>query len=174
MKRLIRWPLGEEIVTVHKKEIMEILFHRGRMLLLDLVVINEGDVIGEFVVPACNCEGHEPMPKMPLMRGVEVIEMAFQLLGILTAKNPVMADFSKDKTAVAREVNGVKFSGFIKPGNNVVLQTSTEVTIEEVGGVMRIESGRIVASVDGQKKATIGSVAIAAFDRAQAARKVID
>jgi 3-hydroxymyristoyl/3-hydroxydecanoyl-(acyl carrier protein) dehydratase len=166
MKRLIRLILGKETVTVSKEEIMKALFHRGKMLLLDQVTISDGKVVGEFTLPAENCEGHEPMPNMPVMRGVEIVEMAFQLLGVMVAKNPELVDMLKGKVFAAREVAGAKFSGFIMPGDKLILQTDTGVDIDEIGGTFKVESSRVVATVNGKKKCTIISVAIVAFDSA--------
>lgn len=143
---------------------MEILFHRGKMLLLQQVTITDVLAIGEFTVPAENCEGHEPKPNMPVMRGVDIIEMAFQLLAVLAAQDPELANIGKGKICVAREIGGVKFNGLILPGDHLVLDTSVEVNVEECAGILRIESNRMTAWAGGKKKCTIASVAIVAFD----------
>ncbi len=165
MKRIIKWIFGGgKTIVVEKEEIMQILFHRGRMLLLDQVTITDGKVIGEFTVPAENCVGHEPIPNMPVMRGVEIVEMAFQLLGIIVAKNPELAAMLKGKAAAAREITNAKFSGFIRPGDKLVLETGTEVDVDEMAGTAKIESSRMVAKLDGKKKGMVASVSIAVFD----------
>ena len=164
MKRLIKWDSGEGKIVISKEEIMEVLFHRGRMLLLDQVTIIDGKVVGEFTVPAENCEGHEPIPNMSVMRGVDIPEMAFQLLAVFLSKNPKLFDVSKSRVCVAREITGVKFNGFIQPGDKIVLETMTEVHIDEIAGISFAESGKIIATVDSKRKCAITSVVLAGFD----------
>lgn len=164
MKRLIGWTLGGKTIVVPKEEIIKILFHRGRMLLLDRVTITDGLAVGEFTVPVENCEGHEPMIGMPVMRGVEIPEMAFQLLGVIVAINPELIDMLKGKAFAAREIVGAKFNGFVRPGDRLVLKTKTDVTVDEVAGTLRIESSKMIARVGGEKKGMVASVAIAAFN----------
>ena len=140
------------------------------MLLLDRVTIADDWAHGEFTVPAENCEGHEPMPGMRVMRGVEIPEMAFQLLGVLTAqltaKYPSLADDLRGNICVAREITGAKFNGIIQPGDKLVLEASPEINVDEAAGIFRIESSKMIAKVEGKKKCTITFVAIASFDSA--------
>lgn len=164
MKRMINCDFSEKTIVVPKTEIMKILFHRGRMLLLDQVTISSGKAIGEFTVPAENCEGHEPIPNMPVMRGVEIPEMAFQLLAVFAAKNPELAAMGKGKICAAREIGGVKFCGFVMPGDKLVLETKAEVGVYDAAGILKVESSSMVAKVGGIKKCMIASVAIAVFD----------
>ena len=164
MKRVIKISVDGEKVVVSKEEITRILFHRGRMLLLDQVTIYNDRAFGEFTVPPENCEGHSPQPNMPVMRGVDIIEMAFQLLGILIAKNHKLSELVKEKTLVAREVSDAKFNGLVLPGDELTLEIATDINVDYCPGeTYRIESGRIIARVEGKKKATIASVVIVAF-----------
>ena len=164
MRKLMKLFPHELTLVVSEEEIKRILFHRGRMLLLDWVTIVNGRATGEFTIPSANCDGHEPMPNMPVMRGVEVIEMAFQLLGIIVAKNPELAGMLRNKVCVAREVTGATFNGLIKPGDGLSLETEGEVTVCESAGILRIESGRMFARVGKKKKCVINSVVISAFN----------
>lgn len=166
MKRLVRWIVREKPIVIAKEEILKILFHRGRMLLLDQVTITEGKAVGEFTVPAENCDGHEPIAGMPVMRGVEIIEMAFQLLGIMVAKNPELVDALKGKAFVAREVVGAKFSGLIRSEDKLILEVGTDVDVDEAAGILKITSGTIIARVDGKKKGMVAAVVITGFDPA--------
>lgn len=164
MKRLIRLIFGPERIVIPKEEIMKILFHRGKMLLLDQVIIINGDVVGEFTVPPENCEGHEPILGIPVMRGVEIVEMAFQLLGVFVTRNPELADKLKGKAFAAREVVGAKFNGFIRPNDKLTLEMRTDVDVDDFAGSFKIESSKIIAKVGGKKKGMIASVSIAAFN----------
>ena len=166
MKKMIICNFGEEIIVVPKTEIMEILFHRGRMLLLDRVELVGNKVVGEFMVPAEICEGHEPMPGMPVMRGVEIAEMAFQLFAVFASKNPELAAMGKGKVCAARGITGVRFSGFVRPTRKLIMETMANVGVEEMGGMLRVESNRMIArvGVGGRKVCTIDSVALGFFD----------
>ena len=168
MKRVIKWIsdffAGEKEIVVNKEEIMTILFHRGRMLLLDKVIIMENKVVGEFLVTAEICEGHEPISGMPVMRGVEIPEMAFQLLGVFISKHPEMSSLLAGKAFAAREITSAKFNGFVIPGDVLTLEMGVDVKFDEVESATRIESGRMIAKVNGKKRGMISSVVIAVFD----------
>jgi len=164
MKMSVGCVSGKNTVVVSKEEIAKILFPKGRMLLLDRVAITDGFAIGEFTVPIENCEGHEPIPNMPVMRGVEIPEMAFQLLGVFLSHDPGLFNMLKGKVCVAREITSAKFRGFICPGDKLILETATDIDVNKVAGTLRIESNRIIARVGGEKKCIISSVAIVAFN----------
>ncbi len=168
MKKIVRWIAaffaGEKEIIVDKEEIMTILFHRGNKLLLDRVIITEKKAVGEFLVTAGICEGHEPIPGMPVMRGVEIPEMAFQLLGVLINKHPEIFPLLIGKAFAAREIALVRFNGFIVPGDVLTLETGIDVEFDEVESAARIESGKMIAKVNGKKRGIVSSVAIAVFD----------
>lgn len=168
MTMSVRLVPDEVDITVMKEEIMTILFHRGRMLLLDEVTIREGKVIGKFKVPEDNCVGHEPKPGMPVMRGVEIAEMGFLVLGVFIAKCIPLAvangfDFSevrKGTVPFSREIIGAKFSEPVYPGDELILETGTTVQIEDLKGTLIFQSGKMVARVGGKRKCTITSVSV--------------
>ena len=64
-------------------EIYGILPHRGDKLLLDSVVGSSDGVVGYLTVRNDHCEGHV-IGNEPIFRGVDVLEMAAQLLGMYT------------------------------------------------------------------------------------------
>jgi 3-hydroxymyristoyl/3-hydroxydecanoyl-(acyl carrier protein) dehydratase len=140
------------------------------MLLLDQVTITGGKVIGEFTVPVENCEGHEPMPGLLVMRGVEIVEMAFQLLGTLVANFAAvdidLAGDSKGKVYIARRIVGADFGGVVLPGDKLTLETDTKAHVSGRTGFLKFESRGMVARVNGKGKCTIDSVVIMAFDPA--------
>jgi len=95
-------------VSVGKEEIMSILPHRGRMLLLDRVVITSQTAIGEFLVTEEVCKGHAVTGGELIFRGVDIEEMSAQLLGVLWGvQHP---DFT-NKTGLLREIGRSKFFG---------------------------------------------------------------
>lgn len=164
MKELKRWNLNGETIVISKEEILNILFHRGRMLFLDEVTISCGKVTGKFTIQVDDCQGHEPVPGVPMFRGVDVTEMALQLLGIIVYKNTDFKESLAGRAFVAREIGGAKFSGPIFVGDQLILETSTDIYIEEISGVCKIISSTMFAKVDGSKKGMIHFVAIAGFD----------
>ena len=172
MRRLIKDPLFSDPsvsnsgIEVYKEEIMKILFHRGRMLLLDHVTISSAKAVGRFTVPAENCEGHEPMPGLLVMRGVEICEMGFQLLGIVLAKNhnPELFGLLRDKAFAAREITGAKFNGFVTPGKQITLEVAPDIYIDDVADTLKIDMSGFIAKIDGRKSAAISSLSIVAFD----------
>jgi len=169
-RKVIEWLVdflaeGKKII-IGKTEIEKNLFHRGRMLLLDCVVITNNQVKGEFTVTHEVCEGHEPISGFPVFRGVDIVEMGFQLLGVFLAKNPAITPLLRDKKIAAREIISVKFSGFIFPGDVVMLEMGVkDVYIEESRSFVLIGSGRIIAKVGGEKKSTISSLVLMAFNQ---------
>lgn len=165
MKQLKKWIWNGEKVVISKEEILNILFHRGRMLLLDSVTIDCGKAIGDFVVSREVCDGHEPSPGIHVFRGVDIIEMAFQLLGVIVYRNPGLDVAPKGMIFVAREVVSSKFNKPVFAGDHLVIETDLDVYIEEAVGVVKIESGLIIAKVEGKKVGMIHSVSIAGFQK---------
>ena len=97
MKKVINWSL-HGMMLISKEEMYKILFHKGRMLLLDQAIIEGNIAIGKFVVPEGNYDDHSPLPNVPVMRGVEIIEAAFQLLAIMVARSSVFETIYVGKT----------------------------------------------------------------------------
>lgn len=168
---------GKREVVIEKDEITKILPHRGRMLLLDRVVITHDKVVGEFTVTEEVCQGHEIWNGKAVLRGVELIEMAFQLFGVFVVKNAeilasvLLQDSDVEATStiigkicVARECQRAIFSGPISPGDKVVAEMGVGVEIDAFGPIIKVESGKIIFRVGNQKKATVFSVALAIFD----------
>ncbi len=165
----------DEKIVINKGKILEILPHRGRMLLLDQVTITDKFVIGEFKVTETVCEGHEFNGQL-IFRGVDIVEMAAQTLGIWLAQHPE----SEGKIAYFRSVSA-KFSGMIVPPDVLIVEIpvkgsmsdsdedSSEESLEEANPRIEI-SGRpgrmlekaiaenVVARVKGDKKAFIASI----------------
>jgi len=69
-------------VTVGKEDIMLILPHRDRMLLLDRVTVTSQTATGEFLVTEDVCKGHAVAGGKLIFRCVDIGEMAAQLLGV--------------------------------------------------------------------------------------------
>lgn len=154
MKRMVRWIAGlfseKKEVVIGKDEIMKILPHRGRMLLLDRVRFLDGKAIGEFLVTEEVCEGHI-IAGMSVMKGSDFCDMAAQLLGVMIHKEEeVVSRLGDDKTLAALEYTGVIFKKRIRPGEKVLIETTTEVDYEDRHGVFKITGGMFLLRVDDQ------------------------
>jgi len=165
---------GEKIV-INKEGILAVLPHRGRMLLLDEVTITDEHILGKFNVVEDVCEGHQFNGQL-IFRGVDIVEMAAQTLGIWLAQHPE----SKGKIAYFRSVSA-KFSGMVVPSDDLVIEipvkgimsddkkNSSDESLEESNPRIEI-SGRpgrmleraiaenIVARVKDNKKAFIARI----------------
>jgi 3-hydroxymyristoyl/3-hydroxydecanoyl-(acyl carrier protein) dehydratase len=73
---------SHKFCILNKDLICEILPHRGRALLLDEVEKNTDSLAGYFLVTFEVCEGHSVFNGQKIIRGVDLIEMSAQLLGI--------------------------------------------------------------------------------------------
>jgi len=117
---------------VDKKQIEQILPHKGRMLLLDRVIITEEKIIGEFKVTEEVCEGHPVLEEgKTALKGSDLLDMSAQLLGIWVAQG-----FGhKLGKKVVREYGGAKFRKPICPGENLILEIATNrVLADDVRG----------------------------------------
>ena len=160
--------LKKEKRIVEKSQIQEILPHRDRMLLLDKVIISDEKVVGQFLVTEEVCKGHEFNGQL-IFRGVDIIEMSNQLLGIWLAQHSE----SEEKIAFFRRVFGeVKLFGMVIPSDILTI----EIPVAE--GNPRIEiSGRpdrpieraiaesIVAKVRGDNKAVISGIELSIVNK---------
>jgi len=161
---------GEKLV-IGKERIISILPHRGRMLLLDEIVITDNKVMGRFEITEEVCQGHKFNNQL-VFRGVDIIEMAAQVLGIWLAQHPE----SEGKIAFFRRLLGeVKFFGMVVPSDVLMIEIPVSKESEKAGedymGSPRIEiSGRpdrliekavaenIIARVDKKLKASIAGI----------------
>jgi len=154
MKRMVQWITGlfseKKEIIFEKEEIEKILPHRGRMLLLDRVRFSDGKAVGEFLVTDEVCEGHV-IAGVPVMKGSDLCDMAAQLLGIMVHKEEeITSRLGDEKTLAALEYNGIVFKRRIRPGEKVLIETSTEVDYEERHGILKITGGMFFVRVDSQ------------------------
>ena len=156
----MRFRLADKI-TVLKEEIMRCLFHRGRMLLIDDVMItDQGMALGEFTVNEGNCDGHEPIPGMLVFRGVDMLEVALQLMGVVMAKNSQLVGQLSGRAFMVKEIGRVRFRGVVKPGDKLVFETVADIEVNDLRGILKIESGRMVGKVGNEIKCEIDSLII--------------
>ncbi len=165
VRRIFRGVAGflkKEKRIIERGQIESILFHRGRMLLLDLVIITAKKITGEFQVTEEVCEGHAVWDGELLMKGSDFLDMAAQLLGIWAAQHP---DFEGRKTII-REYGGSKFRNPTRPGELLIMELDTENASAEVlrnGKLIIVKGSNFSARVGEERKADVYSVEIVIY-----------
>lgn len=103
---------------MNKQEIMNIIPHRGNMLLIDEVENIDGVAVGKYTVRGDEffLDGH--FPGNPIVPGVILCEMLAQNSCVLIGD-----ELSDDKLAVYAGLNNVKFRAQVKPGDTLVLKS---------------------------------------------------
>jgi len=149
----------EEKIIIDKEQIELILPHRGRMLLLDRVVITTQKIMGEFTVTHEVCDGHAVLEEKLVLKGSDLFDIAAQLLGVWAAQHSD-AEFKNRKTVI-REYGGAKFRNPIFPGELLVMEIDPENASAQVlvGRDIIITKGeKFSARVGKERKAEISFV----------------
>lgn len=164
MKRILQGILnilkGRKEIIIGKEEILEILPHRERMLLLDRVTIGDNKVSGEFEVTEAVCEGHALMGGKPLFRGSDFFDMAAQLLGVWAAQHQEFAG----RIGLVRKYGGARFRKPVIPHDYLVMEINASnieaVSFDREEGrqVVFVRGEKFIASVGNEQKAEIFSV----------------
>lgn len=164
IRKLLQLFSPSTVKTIEKQEIEEILFHRGRMLLLDRVVVADGKAVGEFNVTNEVCEGHVPVVGQPVMKGSDLFDMAAQLLGVWASQFPELHGLP----CKLREYGGMKIRESITPGEKVTIELnvvngSPDFIVEEGAlGIYVITGMNFSIKSNGKPKAKVHSVSLAA------------
>lgn len=127
------------MAVLHRDEIMNILPHRDKMLLLDDVVNRDGTAIGHYSVRGDEffLQGH--FPENPIVPGVILCEILAQSACVL------MADIMTDgKLPVYTGLNNVKFRNSVRPGDTI----ETRCTIKRAKHPFYFAEGTV--TVDGK------------------------
>lgn len=147
-KRLFVLPAKEQIAD--RKQIEEMLPYSSDIIFLDNVLkTSHGEYIGEFLVTERACGGgmHKIGGKHLVFRGVDLPEMAAQLLGVIWgAQHP---DFAKDKIVAYRTIKGVFFKEFIFANDLLRIKINLEDVVHRVLGGP--EEEKISISLSGKK-----------------------
>lgn len=147
-------------VIIEKSLIDLILFHRGRMSLLDKVTITSKEIMGTLFVRHEICQGHEVPGQGPVMKGSDCFDMAAQLLGVGLAYIPTYQHLQGRQT-FARKYGGAKCSKFVIPGETVSIVLAREqIHVENMGNIFVVIGKKFVIKNDSQIKATVSSVQI--------------
>ncbi len=165
IRRTIKDLLSEKKVTVNKDGIMRILPHRGTVLLLDEVVISREAIRGQLLIRDEFCIGHAVFDGSLVFRGVDIPEMAAQLLGVSWAhQHPEF----QNRIGFLREIGGAKFHKPIIPGELLIVEIDpAKIRQKVLGGpelekmLITVTARDISARVKKERKATIASVKLA-------------
>ena len=167
-KQGVQPPLKEEseqiLVEIGREVIQEILPHKGKMLLLDRVVITPLEVMGEFTVTEEVCEGHAMADGQPVFKGSDIFDMAAQLTGMWASQHPEF----KGRKAAVRRYGEAKLQGFIFPGDLLTLSTRVNnfegvVTTRERLPKILITGRNFSAKVQDVQKAHVSFVELLIF-----------
>lgn len=160
MRKMIReiaaFLFGKKEVVIEKDEIITILPHRERMLLLDRVVVNETKASGEFTVTEAVCEGHAVLDGKLVMRGSDLFDMAAQLLGVWASQIPELVG----RLSMVRRYGEAKFSRPIFPFETIIMEIEVPKEIDEVGSMVEIKGEKFVVTVNNQRRAVVSSVTL--------------
>lgn len=141
-------PTKEQIAD--REQIEQMLPYPPDIIFLDKVFkTSQDEYIGEFLVTEQACGGgmHKIGGKYLVFRGVDLPEMAAQLLGVIWgAKHP---DFAKDKIVAYRSISGVFFKEFIFANDLLRIK----INLEDVGQRMLAgpEEEKIVIALSGKR-----------------------
>jgi 3-hydroxymyristoyl/3-hydroxydecanoyl-(acyl carrier protein) dehydratase len=152
-------------LVVRKEEIAKILPHRGRMLLLDKLTIAGGRVTGEFTVTEDVCEGHAVLGNSMVFRGVDILEMTAQILGVYWGiQHPEFVD----KKGMLRGFGGSKFHKPVFIGDQLRVEVLSSKIIDRILGgpekekmIIRVTGQDFTARVGRERRATIKAVELA-------------
>lgn len=150
---------------INKGELKKIIFHRGRMLLLDEVIIGPERIIGKLFVRKKFCKGHCIPGQGLVMKGSDLLDMAAQIVAIAIASMPQYSHL-KGKKGFAREYGLSRFKKTILPGETILMELSTDqIFIETPSKSICFVMGKKFSirniSDKKEKKATIDWVKIA-------------
>ncbi|MBU2634977.1 hypothetical protein KJ841_00680 [Patescibacteria group bacterium] len=147
-KTLFVIPAKEQIAD--RKQIEKMLPYPPNIIFLDKVFkTSDDEYIGEFLVTEQACGGgmHKIGGKYLVFRGVDLPEMAAQLLGVIWGvKHP---DFAKDKIVVYRTIKEVSFKKFIFANDLLRIKINSEDVLYRVLGGP--EEEKIVIALSGKK-----------------------
>ncbi len=164
VRRKIRDWFPKREITVNREEIKEILPHRGNKFLLDRAVISPKVFRGELLIRDELCVGHEIASGRPVFRGVDIPEMAAQLVGFVWGhQHPSY----RDMIGMLNGIDRVKIRKPIFPGDILVVEIDPAKVRQKIFGGPETETMRVVliareisARVKKEKKASVGSLKI--------------
>ena len=166
MARMIDALRKPKPVIVEKEEIMTFLPHRGRMLLLDRVIITDSKATGEFLITEEVCEGHAVVEEKSVFRGVDILEISAQLLGVVWGiRHP---SFKTKKRGLLRGFGNSKFYNLVCAGDLLKVEMDPRKIRDRILGgpeedklIINLMGKDFLAMVEKDKKATIESVRLA-------------
>jgi len=157
-------PAKKEIAN--REEIERIISYPPDIIFLDKVLkTSKDEYVGEFLVTERACGGgmHKIGEKL-VFRGVDLPEMAAQLLGVLWGAQHL--DFVKDKVLVYRTIKGMYFEKPIFVNDLLKIKINSEDIgrIKMLGGpekekiIVPLSGKKFLFTVGKEKKATIEQI----------------
>ncbi len=112
---------GHSEIKVGKEGIICILPHRGRMLLLDEVLITPRIVRGAFYITPAVCDGHAFKGKM-ILRGADILDMAAQTLGVWAGQYPDL----QERIAFVWRYGEANFTKPAVPSDTLIIEVNPQ------------------------------------------------
>lgn len=112
---------GRPEIKVGKDGIICILPHRGRMLLLDEVLITPEIVRGAFCITPEVCDGHAFKGKA-VLRGADILDMAAQTLGVWAGQYPDL----QERIAFVLHYGEANFTKPAVPSDTLIIEANPQ------------------------------------------------
>jgi len=163
-KKLLLIPAKEQIAD--RKQIEEMIPYPPDIIFLnDVFKTSHDEYIGEFLVTERACGGgmHKIGGKYIVFRGVDLQEMAAQLLGVIWGvRHP---DFAKDKIVAYRSIREVSFKEFVFANDLLRIKINSEDVGQKILGgpeeekiLIALSGKKFLITVKKKEKATINQV----------------
>jgi len=167
MVRRVPDRIGKDPVTFGRAEIEGILPHRGRWGLLDSVLVHDRTAFGNIVLTNEICGGHV-LAGVPLAPGCIWYDAAAQLMGVvLSLDNEVLSRLPPGGILAVRKYGEAIFKGPLRPGDEIVVEASTEFEFLDRHGLFMITGGPFNVKILGESacRVKVGSVTLIPVSR---------
>jgi len=154
--------LKTELVRRDAPDIRTVLIHKGLMVMLDRAITTPDRIIGTLQIAPERCIGYGFVKQEDLMlRGVDLIEMAAQLLGMWGARFDEL--FEKRTAFVLAETGAARFYRPVRTGETVAMEISAEnIRVKRIttSGRFIIVGRDFAAKVDEEVRANISEIVL--------------
>lgn len=142
-----------QVVILTKDQILKILPHRGKWLLLDSVRLEGKRATGELLLTEEICHGHIIGGRL-MAPGCIWFDMAAQFLGIIAHNSPevITSLNGRSRSFGVFRYGEAEFRRPVCPGEKVLIQTDSGVTWNERHGIFTVSSGPFFIRAEGSDK----------------------